>query len=97
CCATLPLSRLTVFMSIEPDRSPLYIFKVQNHNAHRLPIAFQCIASTATDNVFSSELLHCRAREPFVIFVADGIGDLDFNNDVGWHILRCCQKARGAQ
>lgn len=84
-------ARLGVLRAIEPGFGALRVLKLQNDDAFRLPIAFQRFAGAAADNVFSAILRHCRARALFVFFVADGIGDVDFDDDVGWHVLRCCQ------
>src|SRR4029077_16335376 len=50
-----------------------------------LPIAFQHFGFAAAHDVFSAILLDGSAGEFFIFFVADGIQDLDLDDDVSRH------------
>src|SRR5438067_2262224 len=86
---SISFSRLGVLGAIEPFFRPFHVFKLQHNNALGMPIALKRFTRTTAHDIFSAIICYCRAREPFVFFVADGIGDLNFNNDVGWHDLPC--------
>jgi len=59
-------ARFGVFRAIEPGFGAFHVFKLQNNNAFRIPIAFQRFAGAAAHNIFTAVLLHRRTRELFV-------------------------------
>jgi hypothetical protein len=76
-------ARFGVFWAIVTGLGALHFLILQYDDAFRIPIAFQRFAGAAAHNIFTAVLLHRRTRELFVFFVAHGIGDFDFNDDVG--------------
>ena len=79
------MARLAVFSAVEPLFGPVHRGKFEDHNALRIPIAFEYFGFTAANDVFATFGMNGGRRLLFVFFITDWVGHFDFNNYIGRH------------
>ena len=78
-------ARFAVVFAIEPLFGALHGFELKDDDPFRVPIAFEHFGLSATDGVFAAVFLNRRAGKLPVLFVANWIDNLDFDDHIRAH------------
>src|SRR5215831_12255497 len=83
------LLRICVLRRRPPGAGLVGVLELEDHEARRAPVTLEAFGLAAAGDVAAAVLVDRWRREVLVVGIALGIVDVDFDDNVGGHWVRC--------